>query len=298
MSYDLTKLGYRSFEHLVNFLILKTLGSGGSSFGPGPDGGRDGFFEGEAPYPSPAEHWKGVWYIQCKFHEPHLTTNAQTWLVSQLEKELQAFEQRSRKIPDNLILATNIDPSGAEQTGAFDRCRSRVVKFSKRHRCRVNFHIWGGNKILQLLARNSDVSTYYRHLLTPGHVLTQMHDSLSELTTDLKCVTEYLVVNQFVEQQYMKLDQAGSSADTRPGIQDLFIDVPFFIDPSQQGLLLDTVVKSAQQCHRHSLRKTYPDSWQHWNARPERARVMVIKGGPGQGKSTIGQYFCQSFERC
>ncbi len=34
-------------------------------------------------------------------------------------------------------------------------------------------------------------------------------------------------------------------------------------------------------------------TWQDWQRRPNRARVWFIKGGPGQGKSTITQYICQ-----
>ena len=49
-SYDLSKLDKVSFEHLANSLALRVLGSGHTGFGPGSDGGRDGFFEGEAPY--------------------------------------------------------------------------------------------------------------------------------------------------------------------------------------------------------------------------------------------------------
>ncbi len=51
-SYDLTKMDAYSFEHLVNMLALKELGAGHTGFGPGSDGGRDGYFEGIANYPS------------------------------------------------------------------------------------------------------------------------------------------------------------------------------------------------------------------------------------------------------
>ena len=51
-SYELHKLDSNTFEHLVNMLALRVLGAGHTGFGPGSDGGRDGYFEGEAPYPS------------------------------------------------------------------------------------------------------------------------------------------------------------------------------------------------------------------------------------------------------
>src|SRR5215213_8089047 len=96
-SYDLTKLDAGSFEHLANFLALRVLGPGHTGFGPGPDGGRDGFFEGEASYPNSTERWSGRWYIQSKFHAPHLSSDPQKWLIEEIRKELQAFARSDGK---------------------------------------------------------------------------------------------------------------------------------------------------------------------------------------------------------
>src|SRR4051812_30462879 len=127
--FDLTRLSSDSFEHLVNLLALRVLGAGHTTFGPGADGGRDGYFEGEAPYPSEAEHWKGRWYIQSKFHKPNLSTNPQRWLLEQIKGELSAFADTNtrRTWPDNWIIATNIEPSGAAMTGAFDKALKAVA---------------------------------------------------------------------------------------------------------------------------------------------------------------------------
>lgn len=80
-SYDLTHFDSHSFEQLVNLLTLTVLGAGHTGFGPGADGGRDGYFEGTAPYPSSENKWSGVWYIQSKFHKPHLSKDPQKWLL-------------------------------------------------------------------------------------------------------------------------------------------------------------------------------------------------------------------------
>jgi hypothetical protein len=127
-SYDLSKLGTDAFENIVNLLALNTLGLGVSSFGPGPDGGRDGYFEGEAPYPSTTEQWKGVWFIQSKFHAPHLSKDPQKWLVEQVSKEIQKFDNdgTDRNWPNNWIIATNIDQSGKPETGSFDRLNKDI----------------------------------------------------------------------------------------------------------------------------------------------------------------------------
>ena len=124
-SYDLSKLGTEAFENIVNFLALKTLGLGSRGFGPGADGGRDGYFKGEAPYPSKTDRWKGVWYIQSKFHKPHLSKDPQKWLIAQVTQEIKRFSEEGtdRHWPDNWIIATNIVPSGKPETGSFDAIR-------------------------------------------------------------------------------------------------------------------------------------------------------------------------------
>ena len=127
-AYDLSQLEPEVFEHMVNALVLAVLGSGATGFGPGPDGGRDGYFQGEAPYPSQTDRWSGVWYIQSKFHRPNLSPNHQRWLLEKIEDELAQFKNAKGKRvwPDIWILATNVDPSGAAETGAFDRARELV----------------------------------------------------------------------------------------------------------------------------------------------------------------------------
>lgn len=298
-SYDLSKLGPEAFENIVNFLALHTLGLGSSGFGPGADNGRDGFFEGEAPYPSATEHWKGVWYIQSKFHKPHLSTNPQKWLIQQAAAEIKAFDENpgDREWPTNWILATNIDPSGRAETGSFDAIRKLLKKSPGGQR--VNFNIWGGRKILDLLELHDEVARHYQHLLTPGHVISALYEDLTQQRASLEDIIRYFVATQFSDHAFTKLDQAGSKSDVRPGIHDLFIDLPYRMstDTQRRFVLADLLLASAQS-HRYSLRKVFPDAWKEWSRQFRRARVSLIKGGPGQGKSTVGQYFCQIQRAC
>ncbi|WP_116811113.1 NACHT domain-containing protein [Steroidobacter cummioxidans] len=292
--YDLSGLGSQAFENLVNFLALKTLGLGATGFGPGADGGRDGFFEGEAPYPSAKQHWKGIWYIQSKFLRPHLSKDPQKWLIEQVQDEIAAFSapHSRRTWPDNWIIATNIEPSGTPETGSFDAIRKLVRKSTGGRR--VNVAVWGGRKVLDLLSTNSDVVDHFRHLLTPGHVLSALYSEIGDSRASLEDIARYFIVAQFSEHLYTKLDQANSSTDVRPGVHDLFIDLPFRTSGNARGNgILAELTSSAAFSHRYSIRKEIPESWGAWARQLRRARVALIKGGPGQGKSTIGQYLCQ-----
>jgi hypothetical protein len=293
-SYDLTQLDADSFEHMVNALALAVLGSGVTGFGPGADGGRDGYFEGEAPYPSESERWKGVWYIQSKFHKPHLSNDPQKWLVEKISEELNEFTKpdTKRKWPDNWIVATNIDPSGAPTTGAYDRAKALVkVKHPK---LAPRFHIWGGAKILDFLSEQPQIAERYGHFLTPGDVLAALREQLKDERADINQILQHLIARQFKDQKLTKIEQAGSQADVKPAIHDLFVDLPFICgEHNFRGDILKCFTATARECHRVTGQATNNPEWRKWERHPRRARVWFLKGGPGQGKSTLGQYFCQ-----
>jgi hypothetical protein len=167
-SYELSRLDANTFEHLANSLALRVLGPGHTGFGPGPDGGRDGFFEGTAPYPSATKNWSGTWYIQSKFHAPHLSKDSHKWLLDRIQEEIVSFTATNspRKWPDNWILVTNIEPSGAPETGSFDRAREIVKQV--RPKLAGRFHIWGGRKVLDLLSQYPEIADYYGEFVTPA----------------------------------------------------------------------------------------------------------------------------------
>jgi hypothetical protein len=295
-SYELTQLDPNTFEHLVNLLAIRVLGAGSTGFGPGSDAGRDGFFEGEAPYPSETERWSGCWYIQSKFHKPHLSKDPQKWLLEQIKKEIKEFQNPDsrRQWPDNWIIATNIDPSGTPDTGAFDQARQLVKKACPS--LDKHFHIWGGRKILDFLVLYPEIGNHYKHFLTPGKILTEIYNQIRDAQAEVKTILRFLILSQFDEQQHTKLEQAappGSRID-RFGIHDLFIDLPFRSkEHTFEGLVMESLVSTAAKCHRFDEGQPDTDKWRLWNSHPSRARVFFIKGGPGQGKSTISQYFCQ-----
>ncbi|MBC9877339.1 hypothetical protein G8O24_08270 [Bradyrhizobium sp. INPA01-394B] len=293
-SYELSRLDANTFEHLVNSLALRILGAGHTGFGPGPDAGRDGFFEGAAPYPSESENWSGTWYIQSKFLAPHLSKDPQKWLVDRVEEELRAFENSAspRIWPDIWIVATNIEPSGAAETGSFDRIRDIVRK--ARPQLAKRFHIWGGRKILDLLAIYPEIADYYCEFISSGQVLARLYEQTIASQAQVEEIIRYLVVTQFSEQQYTKLEQAGSTTDNRPGIQRLFADIPFACKSNEMsGMAATTLARALAQTQRVRSIIDSPDDWHRWQRHPSRARTWFVKGGPGQGKSTLTQFISQ-----
>lgn len=292
-SYELTRLDPNTFEHLANMLALRVLGAGHTGFGPGPDSGRDGYFEGAAPYPSAKRGWKGVWYVQSKFLAPNLSKNPSKWLLDRIAEEIKAFAapNSSRTWPDNWIIVTNIEPSGAARTGSFDRARALVRK--ARPELATHFHIWGGRKVLDLLALHPEITEHYAEFVTSGAVLTKLYEDLLSSHAHVEQILRQWIVTQFNEQQYTKLEQAGSTTDNRPGIHRLFTDIPFSSRPNNRQMAATTLARALAQNHRVGTVKLDTRQWRAWQCNPSRARVWFVKGGPGQGKSTLTQYICQ-----
>lgn len=293
-SWDLAKVGSDAFEHLVNSLAIATLGAGATGFAPGSDGGRDGYFEGEAPYPSLTDRWRGVWYIQSKFHAPHLSKDPQKWLIGKVQEELKEFTRTDsqRKWPDNWIIATNIDPSGTPETGAFDKIRKLIE--AVRPNLATRFSIWGGAKIMALLASHPQIAARYSHLLTPADLINQIMSQLSEDRANVDMVLQTLIVRKFKDQKRTKLEQAGSQSDVKPEIQQLFVDLPFSNrEHNLRGEIMRTFRAAGDEPHVPQVGAQSGPEWRMWARNPRRANAWFLRGGPGNGKSTLGQYFCQ-----
>ncbi|HDT4646630.1 TPA: hypothetical protein QHQ16_001705 [Citrobacter freundii] len=289
-SYDLTQLDSHSFEHLVNFLALKVLGNGVTGFATGADGGRDGYLKGRAPYPTETDSWDGVWFLQSKFHKPHLSKDPQKWLINEVKKEISQFESGKRQnIPNNWIIASNIEPTGVPETGAFDKIKAMVHKLDSN----INFDIWGGRKILDFLLHHPEAAISYGHFLTPGHIITKLYQDLKKHDKNVKDIINHFIVNQFHELSYTKLEQAGSGSDQRPKIYELFRDLPVIAHNKDMHFIMESLVSASNNVQKNSTWNNFGHGWKEWSRNPIRARILLLKGGPGQGKSTAGQYFGQ-----
>jgi hypothetical protein len=291
--YGLSRLDPAAFEQMVTTLAMRELGAGVTLFGPGADGGRDGYFEGEALYPSEAKRWSGRWYIQSKFHAPHLSKDSQEWLREQIVEEVTKFTANPERVwPDNWIVITNVDPSAKPRTGTFDVTK-RTVR-SARASLAARFHIWGGKKVLSLLMKHRDVAEFYGDFLTPGHVLTAIVEALKSDRASAEAILRHLIGKQLLNQQYAKLEQAGSAAEM-PGLHRLFTDTPLRArDSGLEGDAAAALSRAAAGAHRPSAESfTQNERWWQWRRHPSRARTWFIRGGPGQGKSTLAQFVAQ-----
>ncbi len=317
--YDLRGLSTRSFEKLIQALAVKFLGAGTVVFGDGSDGGREATFEGRMDYPSQAEPWDGYCVIQAKFRQrPEGTGKDGEWVLAELEKELKGFADRKkgRRLPEYYIFATNVVLSPVQDKGAKDKAAALFRKYEKKVPIRDR-RVWDFDQIGSFLDDAADIRRAYAAWVTPGDVLAEVLEGLQPKRPDFQEVMTSFLARDLLRDQYANLEQAGHVAEDKIPLARVFVDLPITgertADPpnedkdgtSRVGELASILVEAARDSLDASsttrddliARVIRPGKWWQRVGRSSRLQPgrFVLVGGPGQGKTTVGQFVCQLF---
>lgn len=123
-TYDLYHISEDDFERLVVDICDNLLGIGIHSFTKGPDGGKDGFFEGSAQsYPSTAAPWSGKFIIQAKHtsilnascSDNDFLVNKSSILNNEIARLVQMRRENGQNF-DNYLIFTNRKLTGNAHT--------------------------------------------------------------------------------------------------------------------------------------------------------------------------------------
>ena len=315
--YQLDRLNTRSFEQLTQALGLETLGKQLTIFGDGPDGGREATFEGEIDFPSGPTKWNGFGILQAKFRQvPDSSAKKNAdWAIAQLTEEFKKFKPRSklskskihgaRTCPKYYVFATNLALSAVAEKGGKDRIRTLLDGFKKSHGL-TDYVVWDGDQIRRLLDTAPAIRTTYLAWVLPSDVLAEMMKLLGLQNTEFpSTITRYLE-SELLDDQYARLGQGGYTDANAIPLSNVFVDLPVEL-PSSRNSLADI-----QADLTHSERRTFLEVFLEagrQNLRPSAntphdmksyfgekvAGRLVLIGGPGQGKTTVGQFACQLF---
>jgi len=310
--YDLTGLSTRSFEQLIQAIASKVIGPGITVFGDGPDGGREATFEGRVPFPAATEQWDGYGVIQAKFLQRSRGSRQEgQWALRELRRELEAYADKGggRRIPEYYIFATNAILSPVQHSGAKDK----VTNLFKRYRRKVpirDWRVWDFDQLRTFLDTHDEIRRTYAAFVTAGDVLARTMNLLETCSTDFDEVITNFLAKELLSDQFANLEQAGHSVEDRIPLANVFVDLPTSNerlveppdeDPSKRRELpefVTTIVTSASERldpGSASRRSAGPiEAQDPVRGRPEPGRFVLI-GGPGQGKTTVGQFVCQLF---
>ncbi|MDD7961854.1 NACHT domain-containing protein [Microbacterium thalli] len=288
MDYDLGRLGDTEFEHLVQALAIAELGISVTTFGAGRDGGREATFKGRVADPNdPASaQWDGYGIVQAKsmrFDSP--PSEAATAIAGLVKKELDEFiadggaAPRRRPRPQYYIVATNVRLSPVAESGGLDRVEDALANHSVGL---FGYAIWHYEHICRLLAKHPGIARTFAGFVTPGDVLSQLVEMLSGTNPDLGPTLRSHAASQIAARESLKIE-TGEITDTgRVRLSDVAVDLPAMDDSFRETMVLRTILARGDE----SLRPSHS---------ADRASSFVIIGGPGQGKSTLGQIVAQCY---
>lgn len=303
--YRLDGLSTRSFEHLIQALSLSAVTTTVTPFGDGPDGGREATFDGATDYGAESNRWRGYGVIQAKFLQRSRGTSLDgRWALKELRNELTRYRRRKvgRQI-DYYIFTTNVTLSPGEG-GAKDKIFRTLKQFAESQGI-TGYDVWDYDKIRILIDNNAEVRRTYAAWLTPGDVLSELCSYLKTVRPDYYKLTSKFLQKELLADQYAKLEQAGHSADEAIPLSQVFVDLPATKEPYVDALdefaedlehldYVKLIVRDASEiCRGAPIHPTEVGG--DGEQRSGKAGRHVLIGGPGQGKTTLGQYICQIF---
>ncbi|WEH18508.1 hypothetical protein [Streptomyces sp. VNUA24] len=303
MDYDLSRLGSREFEHLSQALAKRVLGPGVSVFGDGKDGGREASFAGPVPYPHSGQEWDGYGVIQAKFKQRTDGVSSGTeWLERQIKAEFTAWldsqSKRGRR-PEYVLFTTNVVLSPVPDSGGIARIERLIASYATQLELK-GWAVWHFDEICRYLDIHDTVRRAYAGFVTPGDVLSRLLATVTDADAETTELIRAHAGRELLTDQWIRLGQAGASAgNQRLGLGPVAVDLRAALghpDHPSVGNSEPSRPKSSSSTHAAAYiidrgNRVLRPSQQE---KPD-PRHIVLFGGPGQGKSTLGQLVCQAY---
>src|ERR1041385_35364 len=305
--YNLEGLNPRDFQHLIQAIARKNIAAGVTAFGDGRDGNRDLSYKGEMDYPSESGRWSGYLVVGCKFNQKPSGDSGKdkAWAIKQLESDLKKYSNRRRKLvkPQYYIFVTNLGLSAVPKSGGRAQVTALLESYSAKLGLK-DFAIWDYNDLRGFLDGDSDLRSAYGNFITAGDVLAAMMHNLTIDKPDFLDVMHTFLQKELITDMSAKLQSAGEDPDVQIPLANVFVDLPYAESAEATILVnedeenkLPRVVNTLLQAGGSVLRRVQQTGAEHTPGRRSQANPsrFVIVGGPGQGKSTFGQYLCQLY---
>ena len=317
--YALARLSHRSFEHLVQALAVKIIGPGIIVFGDGPDGGREATFERRVAFPSALDPWDGYGVVQAKFlQRPNGAPKDGNWAVDQLKDELSKYLDLDKGLhqPDYFIFVTNAVLTPVNGQGSKDRALALLEEFKANSSLR-DFAIWDYDQICRFLDADGDVRTAYEPFITPGDVLAAIMEQFHPRLDAMEETLVSFLQKELLSDEFVNLEQAGHELDEGIPLARVFVDLPTVDEPTvgqlvpgvefdafvdngheeliENGFIKQILLAASERLNLAASGGTEVVRTLDSAVSQDMSGRFVLIGGPGQGKTTLGQFICQIF---
>jgi hypothetical protein len=175
-------------------------------------------------------------------------------------------------------LVTNVESTAKPKTGTFDRLHEKLEKYSEDFRIEMRC-CWRETVNSWVDSAPTETKRAYADMLAGWDLIRYLIDAAENSKRDsgLRDLVREVAAAQWQGDQWVKFTQVELD---RERVADLFIDVT--ADRLHAPESTRTALPAARGlggAASYLLRSSYP--------------FTLVRGAPGQGKSTLGQYICQ-----
>ncbi len=258
------ELGDERFQQLIQATLVAERGPGVQCFPLNQtDGGRD-IADGNSCV------------FQVKFSDKPVTRPA-TWLRQTLDDESRHFEWLVSRGMTDYYIVTNVEGTAAPDRGDRDKIEKLLDGYQKKYK--VNFFCWWRAEVdAHVVALPREVKFHFGDMLRAHEYAEYMFSSnqRSEKAERLRRLLADIASSQYESESDIRFKQEEGVHGR--SLTDLFIDVEIESELSAAADLLGRLTGGACQA---LLATNHPG--------------VLLRGAPGQGKSTLLQYVCQCY---
>lgn len=265
------RLGDHDFQQLVSALLAGQF----ADFVPMPlrqaDGGRDGILKTD---PGRALVYQVKWFVEGKTKDPVAT------LAAVIRTEEQNLRQLAKDGVRRYVLVTNVPSTSKPGTGTFDRLDKQLEDLAKEFGLEQMSCIW--RESINAWVDNAPTETKwaYADMLAGWDLVRYLVAEQVGAAKDsgLRDLVRKVVSAQWAEDEVLKFSQVEVD---REKVADLYVDVTAEKLSSIPGAgPIRTVPYHVGGAAKYLLTAPTP--------------FTIVRGAPGQGKSTLSQYVCQA----
>lgn len=271
------RLGDHDFQQLVSALLVLQF----PDFVPMAlrqvDGGRDGLRGRE---PGKVIVYQVKWSVSGNEKDPV------SWLDAVVQKEAKNLRRLASEGVRRYFLVTNVPSTSKPKTGTFDRLNEKLEAHAKEFGLEEMSCIW--REALNPWVDNAPDETKwsYAEMLAGWDLIRYLVAESIGHTKDkgLRDLVRRVASAQWEDDERLKF---GQSEIDREKVVDLFVDVT--------ADRIEAPARNRDTRARETSREVVNVGGAADYVAHAEAQFILVRGAPGQGKSTLGQYVCQVY---
>jgi len=298
VDFDLTRLGLDAFERLITSLALETLKRRPKAFAAGVFGGLEGTF-GETNIKWPQNlgggEWEGISVVNIQFRGLSAGVRGDTqWFYERTRDYLSAWQSSRRNqlvkrtgTPYTLFVTNvallEVPGDGLHKINEMIREYANDVGMK-------DWNIWHYRTLCSLLEKSVKTRRRFAGFITSDDLLLRIPEYGLGVSEELGNAIKQQVITELAADQWVRLSRVGNTPHDKLSLGSIGVDLPLI---SENADAVQYILNAGDRPLRHDTGPEEPGQANRQNG-PTAPHIMLV-GGPGQGKTTVGQLICQAY---